>query len=208
MTRKTLAAALAAALLAPAAAQAAGPPITLPGPAQGAIPAGLPIPTITLPVPVTLPTPGVPPTAANNPGTAIKDSKVPTAAAKAVQEDAPEQDTADVVAPTDSLAAKTKAYGSLCATSSKRKVKGTKGTAFSSCVTAMAKLASGAASTPAAACKGVSKKKVKGQKGTPFSQCVKAAAKLREQLEEEDETTVDEPTTTPVDETAPVTPEA
>jgi hypothetical protein len=74
--------------------------------------------------------------------------------------------------------AKAKAYGKLCQGQSKKHVAGEKGTAFSRCVTAMAKVASGATKSPRAACASLSKKHVAGQKGTPFSRCVSAAAKL------------------------------
>ena len=70
------------------------------------------------------------------------------------------------------------AYGVMCKAVSKKHVAGQKGTPFSQCVTALAKMDSGAATTPKKACKALSKKHVKGQKGTPFSQCVRAAAKL------------------------------
>jgi hypothetical protein len=76
---------------------------------------------------------------------------------------------------------KAKAYGKLCQGESKKHVAGQKGTPFSQCVTAMAKLASGETSSPTKACKGLSKKHVAGQKGTPFSVCVAAAAKLRKE---------------------------
>jgi hypothetical protein len=74
--------------------------------------------------------------------------------------------------------ANAKAYGKFCRGESKKHVKGQKGTPFSQCVTAMAKLASGKAATPRAACKGLSHKHVEGQKGTPFSLCVSGGAKL------------------------------
>src|SRR5215213_8867034 len=74
--------------------------------------------------------------------------------------------------------AKANAYGKFCRGESKKHVKGQKGTPFSQCVTAMAKLASGKAATPRAACKGLSHKHVEGQKGTPFSLCVSGGAKL------------------------------
>ena len=73
---------------------------------------------------------------------------------------------------------KAKAYGRYCQGESKRHVAGTKGTPFSQCVTAMAKLANGGAATPKAACASLSKHHVKGMKGTPYSECVKGAAKL------------------------------
>jgi hypothetical protein len=81
--------------------------------------------------------------------------------------------------PKASPKAKAKAYGKRCRGQSKKHVKGQQGTAFSRCVTAMAKVATGKEDNPARACKGLSKKHVKGQKGTPFSRCVVAAAKLR-----------------------------
>jgi hypothetical protein len=73
-----------------------------------------------------------------------------------------------------------KAYGKLCQGESKKHVAGEKGTPFSQCVTAMAKIASGETDSPTKACKGLSKKHVAGERGTPFSRCVTAAAKLRE----------------------------
>jgi hypothetical protein len=77
--------------------------------------------------------------------------------------------------------ANARAYGRYCQGQSKRHVKGQQGTPFSQCVRAMAKIASGKATSPKAACKKLSKKHVKGKKGTPFSRCVKAARKLRAQ---------------------------
>jgi opacity protein-like surface antigen len=78
-----------------------------------------------------------------------------------------------------------KAYGRYCAGQSKKHVAGQPGTPFSQCVKAMAKLASGAATSPRAACKGLSKKHVAGQKGTPFSRCIVAAAHLRHDDEQQ-----------------------
>ena len=72
-----------------------------------------------------------------------------------------------------------KAFGKLCQAESKKHVAGQKGTPFSQCVTAMAKLAKNKSMAPGQACKGLSKKHVAGMKGTPFSQCVVAAAHLR-----------------------------
>jgi hypothetical protein len=80
--------------------------------------------------------------------------------------------------PSASLPAKAKAYGRYCQGQSKTHVAGQSGTPFSQCVTAMAKLASGATSSPRTACAALSKQHVAGQKGTPFSQCVAAGAKL------------------------------
>jgi hypothetical protein len=81
--------------------------------------------------------------------------------------------------PDASAAAKAKAYGVHCQGESKKHVAGQKGTPFSQCVTAMAKLATGTTTSPKLACKSLSHKRVAGQKGTPYSQCIKAAAKLK-----------------------------
>ena len=80
--------------------------------------------------------------------------------------------------PNATLPAKAKAYGRYCQGQSKTHVAGQKGTPFSQCVTAMAKLATGSTTSPKAACATLGKKHVAGQKGTPFSQCVTAGAKL------------------------------
>ncbi|HTU14149.1 MAG TPA: hypothetical protein VMF31_03035 [Solirubrobacterales bacterium] len=82
-------------------------------------------------------------------------------------------------------AAKAKAYGKFCQGQSKKHVKGTKGTPFSNCVNAMAKVAKDDMLKPKDACKPLSKKHVKGEKGTPFSRCVVAANELRRELAEE-----------------------
>jgi hypothetical protein len=81
--------------------------------------------------------------------------------------------------PNASPAAKAKAYGKHCQGQSKKHVAGQKGTPFSQCVTAMAKLASGQTNSPKVACKALSKKHVAGQKGTPYSMCIRAAAQLK-----------------------------
>ena len=87
--------------------------------------------------------------------------------------------------PKADLPAKAKAYGRHCQDQSKKRsdaAEGTKGTPFSQCVTAMAKLAKGTTGSPRAACKDLSKEHTDGEKGTPFSRCVVAGAKLlREQ---------------------------
>jgi hypothetical protein len=70
------------------------------------------------------------------------------------------------------------APGQYCKAESKKHVKGLKGTPFSVCVTAQAKLRNGTTDSPRAACNAESEKHVKGQRGTPFSVCVKAGAKL------------------------------
>jgi hypothetical protein len=77
-----------------------------------------------------------------------------------------------------SPSSKARAYGRYCKGQSKKRVAGQKGTPFSQCVTAMAKLASGATDSPRHACKGLSKKHVSGERGTAFSRCVVAGAKL------------------------------
>jgi hypothetical protein len=82
------------------------------------------------------------------------------------------------VGPDATPAAKAKAYGNDCQNQSKKHVDGQKGTPFSQCVTAMAKLASGTTDSPTKACSTVSKEHVDGQHGTPFSLCVAAGAKL------------------------------
>ncbi len=79
------------------------------------------------------------------------------------------------------------APGQYCKAESKKHVKGQKGTPFSVCVTAQAKLRKSATDSPRAACKAESRKHVKGQKGTPFSICVKAGAKLLEDENANDE---------------------
>jgi|SRR5579884_135196 len=71
-----------------------------------------------------------------------------------------------------------KAYGKYCQGESKRHEKGEKGTAFSRCVTDMAKLAKGESKSPADACKNESKRHEKGEKGTAFSRCVAGGERL------------------------------
>ena len=75
------------------------------------------------------------------------------------------------------------AYGTYCKAESKKHVDGVKGTPFSLCVTAMAKLANGVVNNPQTACKAESKEHVEGARGTPFSLCVSAGAKLIKDLE-------------------------
>src|SRR3954454_13313636 len=67
----------------------------------------------------------------------------------------PGTSAADPPGPNASASAKAKAYGRLCRTESKKHVAGQKGTAFSRCVTAMAKAATGRAATARAACAGL-----------------------------------------------------
>jgi hypothetical protein len=87
--------------------------------------------------------------------------------------------------PDASAKTKARAYGKACQGQSKKHVKGEKGTAFSRCVTAMAKAATDDSTTPREACAGLSKKHVKGEKGTAFSRCVKAAAKIQAQQQDD-----------------------
>jgi len=96
--------------------------------------------------------------------------------------------------PNASLPAQAKAYGKYCQGQSKKRsdaAPGTKGTPFSQCVVAMAKLATGRTDSPRAACKALSKSRSdapEGMKGTPFSQCVAGGAKLlRQQKAQNDE---------------------
>lgn len=73
------------------------------------------------------------------------------------------------------------AYGRICAAegASKKHVAGSKGTAFSQCVTGLAHAAKHPKESASSACAGASKKHVSGSKGTPFSECVAGVAKLR-----------------------------
>jgi hypothetical protein len=80
--------------------------------------------------------------------------------------------------PSASVPAKAKAYGRYCQNQSKKHVAAQKGTPFSQCVTAMARLGTGNTTSPKTACAAMSKKHVPGQKGTPFSNCVSGGAKL------------------------------
>jgi len=86
--------------------------------------------------------------------------------------------------PSASAETKAKAYGKHCQDQSKKHVTGQQGTAFSRCVTAMAKVATNKAN-PTTACKTLSKKHVAGQKGTPYSRCVVAAAQLQKQQDDD-----------------------
>jgi hypothetical protein len=89
--------------------------------------------------------------------------------------------------PRAGLPAKAKAYGRYCKDESKKHVEGEKGTPFSQCVTAMAKLASGKASSPRKACSELSKKHTADEKGTPFSRCASNGAKLLREQKAQDE---------------------
>lgn len=100
------------------------------------------------------------PTADNNPGTAHRPATTPTA------ENNP------------GTAHRLAAPGQYCKAASKQRIEGQKGTPFSACVKAQARLRSGATDSPRTACKDAPKKHVEGTPGTPFSTCVKAGAKL------------------------------
>lgn len=89
---------------------------------------------------------------------------------------------ASIPGPNAGQPAKAKAYGKYCQNQSKQRVEGEKGTAFSRCVTAMARVAR-TETSPRQACQSLSKKRVAGEKGTPFSRCVVAAAKLNNEIE-------------------------
>ena len=92
--------------------------------------------------------------------------------------------------PKGGLPAKAKAYGRYCEDKSKKRsdaAPGTKGTPFSQCVTAMAKLATGKTASPRKACKELSKTGKKGDKDTPFSRCVSQGAKLLREQKDQDE---------------------
>jgi len=81
--------------------------------------------------------------------------------------------------PGASLPAKAKAYGRYCQNQSKKHIAGQKGTPFSQCVTAMAKLATGKTNSPKTACAPMSKKHVAGRRGRRTAgRCVAAGAKL------------------------------
>jgi len=80
--------------------------------------------------------------------------------------------------PKAGLAAKAKAYGRYCQGQSKTHIAGTPGTPFSTCVTDMAKLATGRASNPHTVCLNESKRHVAHTQGTPYSLCVAGAKKL------------------------------
>jgi hypothetical protein len=115
------------------------------------------------------------PTREDNPGAVHRPAETPP----------PDRGREGTPGPTGSLPAQAKAYGRHCQGQSKKRsdaAEGTKGTPFSQCVRAMAKLAKGTSDSPRKACKDLSKKHVEGEKGTPYSRCVVAGAKLlREQ---------------------------
>ena len=89
-----------------------------------------------------------------------------------------DQQTSDQQAAPAQPAQPVHAPGYYCRGQSKKHVRGQKGTPFSQCVTAMAKLQDGTAASPAAACKSLSRKRVKGMKRTPYSACVRGGKQL------------------------------
>jgi len=71
--------------------------------------------------------------------------------------------------------AKERAYGKHCG----RKTTSPSGAASRvKCIDAMAKLASGASSSPRKACRALSRKRAKGRRKSPFARCVAEGAKL------------------------------
>jgi hypothetical protein len=86
--------------------------------------------------------------------------------------------------PKAGLPAKANAYGRYCkdTSDSESHTKGSKGTPFSQCVTAMAKAAHSSKISGKQACRSLSHKKAKGAKRSDFSTCVNGVAKLRHDL--------------------------
>jgi hypothetical protein len=85
--------------------------------------------------------------------------------------------------PGATLATKARTYGHYCQNQSKEHVTGqTRGTPFSQCVTAMAKLATGQTKDAWAACAPLSRKHFPGQAASPFSRCVVAGTRLLNDL--------------------------
>jgi hypothetical protein len=93
----------------------------------------------------------------------------------------PTADAADTPGPAAPAGAEAKAYGRRCRGESREHVEGEKGTAFSRCVTAMAKAASGEAKSARTACAGLSRKHPLGEHGSPYSRCVAAVGHLVDQ---------------------------
>jgi hypothetical protein len=116
----------------------------------------------------------------NNPGAVHKPDSTPPS------NDGTEHKPA-TPGPKAGLPAKAKAYGRYCKDQSKKHVEGEKGTRFSQCVTAMAKLATAKTSSPRKACKALDKKHEEGKKGTPFSRCASDGAKLLRDQKARDE---------------------
>ena len=106
----------------------------------------------------------VPPIATDNPGTPHRQANQPSAT--------PNQGS------NPGTARRLAAPGQYCRDQSRRHVAGMRGTPFSQCVVAQARLRRGQTRSPAVACRGESKRRVAGQRGTPFSRCVVAGARL------------------------------
>jgi hypothetical protein len=120
-----------------------------------------------------------------HPGAAHKPAGTPTRPANpgtdhSTQASDRGTDDAGAPGPDAPTGVKAKAYGRFCQGQSKKHVEGEKGTAFSRCVTALAKAATGNAS-PKEACAGLSHKHTAGRHGTPYSRCVVAARHLADQ---------------------------
>lgn len=118
----------------------------------------------------------------SNPGTAHIPSNSGTQRAPSNPGQPTDPGSQATPGPNAGAASKGHAYGKQCADQSKTHVDGEHGTAFSRCVTAMAKVAHSHVN-PTTACKTLSKKHVDGAHGTPFSLCVSAAAKLQHTLD-------------------------
>lgn len=99
--------------------------------------------------------------------------------------------------PHSSLPALAKAYGKFCQNQSKKHIPGERGTPFSRCVTAMAKVAHDGNANPTSDCKTESKSHVAGEHGTAFSRCVSDAAKLHR--DEQSQDAADSQPATPVE---------
>ena len=118
----------------------------------------------------------------DNPGTSHRPAVTPSATTNPGVQHRPAP-----VGPNASLPAKARAYGVHCKGESRKRsdaAPGTRGTPYSQCVTAMAKLATGRVSNPRTACAGLSKKRSDAgpdTRGTPYSQCVVRGARLLRQ---------------------------
>jgi hypothetical protein len=84
--------------------------------------------------------------------------------------------------PDATLTTRAEAYGRYCQNQSKQQVAGQKGTPFSQCLTAMAKLATGQTRDAWTACARLSRKHVPGQTASAFTRCVVAGTRLLNDL--------------------------
>jgi hypothetical protein len=80
--------------------------------------------------------------------------------------------------PAASSAAKSRAYGTFCASFPRKHVAGEAGTPFSNCVNAMARAATSSRSARQV-CASFSKAHVAGKKGTSYSRCVASAVRVK-----------------------------